>query len=87
MDIPDISTEGINIRELDIGPINIWTAPEVRTPSVPPIYPVTNMIGVPIVDMPGCVEAHEQNDPDEADRLGQFLTGERWQWRRQRRRQ
>jgi hypothetical protein len=67
MDIPDISTEGINIRELDIGPINIWTAPEVRTPSVPPIYPVTNMIGVPIVDMPGCVEAHEQNENNNFD--------------------
>ena len=67
MEIPDISTEGISIRSLDIGPINIWTAPEVRTPSVPPIYPVTNMIGVPIVDMPGCVEAHEQNENNNFD--------------------
>lgn len=67
MEIPDISTEGINIRQLEIGPINIWTAPEVRTPSVPPIYPVTNMIGVPIVDMPGCVEAHEQNEKNNFD--------------------
>ena len=67
MEIPDISAEGINIRQLDIGPINIWTAPEVRTPSVPQIYPVTNMIGVPIVDMPGCVEAHEQNENNNFD--------------------
>ena len=72
MEIPDISTEGINIRELDIGPINIWTAPEVRTHSIPPIYPVTNMIGAPIVDMPGCVEAHEQNEKNIPMRYTQY---------------
>lgn len=62
MDIPQIRTDSIRIRELDIGPIKIWTAPEARIPSVPPIYPVTNLIGVPVVDMPGCVEAHERDD-------------------------
>ena len=67
MDIPQISTDTIRIRDLDIGPINIWTAPEARIPSVPPIYPVTNMIGVPVVDMPGCVEAHERDDNNQLE--------------------
>ena len=67
MDIPQITTDSIRIRDLDIGPINIWTAPEARIPSVPPIYPVTNMIGVPVVDMPGCVEAHERDDNNQLE--------------------
>jgi hypothetical protein len=67
MDIPQIRTDNIRIRDLDIGPINIWTAPEARIPSVPPIYPVTNMIGVPVVDMPGCVEAHERDDNNQLE--------------------
>ena len=67
MDIPPIRTDDIRIRALDIGPINIWTAPEARIPNVPPIYPVTNLIGVPVVDMPGCVEAHERNDNNQLE--------------------
>jgi len=59
MDIPEI-----RVRDLGVGPIDIWVAPEPRTPVVPPIYPVTTQIGVPIVDMPGCVEAHEANEDD-----------------------
>ena len=59
MDIPEIK-----VRALDVGPIDIWVAPEPRTPVVPPIYPVTTQIGVPVVDMPGCVEAHEVNEKD-----------------------
>ena len=59
MDIPEIK-----VRDLGVGPIDIWVAPEPRTPVVPPIYPVTTQIGVPIVDMPGCVEAHEANEDD-----------------------
>ena len=32
-------------------------------PQAIPVYPpVTTQVGVPIVDMPGCVEAHEQNN-------------------------
>jgi len=30
--------------------------------SIPPVVPVTQNIGIPIVDMPGCVEAHEANN-------------------------
>ena len=59
MDIPEIK-----VRDLGVGPIDIWVAPEPRAPVVPPIYPVTTQIGVPVVDMPGCVEAHEANEDD-----------------------
>lgn len=52
----------IGVRKLEI--------PEVRTydwinsmPQAIPIYPpVTTQVGVPIVDMPGCVEAHPSDD-------------------------
>ncbi|AOV57960.1 hypothetical protein C030809_205 [Synechococcus phage S-CAM1] len=35
MDIPQISTDSIRIRDLDIGPINIWTAPEAPPSKTP----------------------------------------------------
>lgn len=51
MEIPEI-----NIRSLDIPPIPDWlTSPTVSIPQAPP---VTTQIGVPIIDMPGCVESH-----------------------------
>ena len=34
---------------------------QIRQPSVPNFSPVTNYIGFPIVDMPGCVEMHKDN--------------------------
>ena len=59
MEINDIGTRNIQIRQLNI--------PEVRgifnttSQSIPPAPPVVVNIGVPIVDIPGCVEAHETN--------------------------
>ena len=54
MEIPDIG-----VRDLDIKPINIPDMPSWLTSSPPqaiPIYPpVTEQVGVPIIDMPGCV--------------------------------
>ena len=60
MEIPDVSADNINIRKLEIPNIPDW----LMTPSqaIPPVVPVTQQIGVPIVDMPGCVEAHETNN-------------------------
>ena len=58
MSIPDIRISNIDIGDIDVDPI------VVRIPPPAPVYrslPVTVDIGVPIVDMPGCVEAHEQN--------------------------
>ena len=63
MEIPDIG-----VRDLDIKPINIPDMPSWLTSSPPqaiPIYPpVTEQVGIPIIDMPGCVEAHVQDEGD-----------------------
>ena len=53
MEIPEIK-----IRELDI-PQWSFNDPSYSLPYTPP---VTVNIGVPIVDIPGCVEAHEANN-------------------------
>ena len=62
MSIPNIDINNIDIGDIDVNPIT------VRIPPPAPVYrslPVTVDIGVPIVDMPGCVEAHEQNTKKE----------------------
>ena len=57
MEIPDIE-----IRNLDIPEVTVF---EVNTPStaLPYAPPVVVNIGVPVVNIPGCVEAHETNNP------------------------
>lgn len=60
MDIPEI-----NIKGGDIGIIRIPNVPDylLEPPTAVPIYPpITTQVGVPIVDIPGCVEAHEQDE-------------------------
>ena len=69
MEIPDIRTDNIqtneiSIRELNIPDISTTVVSEPRY-SIPYAPPVTVEIGVPVVDMPGCVEAHEQNTNSE----------------------
>ena len=59
MEIRDIGTRGIQIRQLSIPPV-IDTLNTTST-SLPPAPPVVVNIGVPVVDIPGCVEAHETN--------------------------
>jgi hypothetical protein len=54
MDIPIITSPNIDIREIDI-PNNVNTT----SPAIPTAPPVVVNIGVPVVDIPGCVEAHE----------------------------
>ncbi len=61
MNIPRIGANQIRIDRVDILPVrDIFN-------DVPPIQnldpPVTIQIGNPIIDMPGCVEAHESNNP------------------------
>ena len=63
IEIPRIGSGQIRVQrvKVDVIPVNnIFTG-------VPPIRnldpPVTVDIGSPIVDMPGCVEAHESNNP------------------------
>jgi hypothetical protein len=51
----------IQIRSLDIPPVPDWLMNYPQ--SIPPVVPVTQNIGTPIVDMPGCVEAHADGGP------------------------
>ena len=59
MEIPDIRIKGgdIDIIRIPITPDYLLQPPQAL--EVGP--PITTQVGVPIVDMPGCVEAHEQN--------------------------
>ncbi len=75
-EIPNINTTEIKIDTLRINDIRI---PDVLTwntdtsVSIPYAAPVVVDIGTPIVDMPGCVEAHEvdeNNRLEEADPKG-----------------
>jgi|TARA_B100000073_G_scaffold205841_1_gene170776 hypothetical protein len=60
IDIPDIEvgTRNINVREIPDLPKYLTSSPPTAIPVYPP---VTQQVGVPIIDMPGCVEAHEVN--------------------------
>ena len=64
MKIPDINIRStqINIRDISVQEIRDWatTVPQ----AIPPTPPIVNELGIPIVDMPGCVESHETNNPN-----------------------
>ena len=57
-----------DIRNVEIRDINVprWMTTPPRLPSAPP---VTVHIGVPIIDIPGCVEAHLDNKQGTNDKL------------------
>ena len=57
--IPKITSKDIRIREIEIPKVITATEYYTSTPLAPP---VTVNIGVPVVDIPGCVEAHESNN-------------------------
>lgn len=69
MEIPEVNVRGLNVNGINI-PTNLINdipdMPDWLTSSPPqaiPLYPpVTTQVGVPVIDMPGCVEAHEQDD-------------------------
>lgn len=68
MEIPEIRTtdimiSDIGIRELDIPPVR--TVFDGTAPLVPAAPPVVLEVGLPVVDIPGCVEAHEKSDKNE----------------------
>ena len=49
------------IREIQIRDLNIPQVPNwlIKSPqAIPPVVPVTQQIGTPIVNLPGCVESH-----------------------------
>lgn len=56
--IKDIDIDNVNISDIQVYQPPRWTTDPMSIFAAPP---VTNLVGVPIVDMPGCVEAHEQN--------------------------
>ena len=60
MEIPDIQIKGgdIDIIRIPLTPDYLLEPPQAL--QVQP--PITNQIGVPIVDVPGCVEAHEVDE-------------------------
>lgn len=64
MEIPEVNVGNIGIPATvinDIPSVPKWLTSD--PPQAIPVYPpVTTQVGVPIVDMPGCVEAHEQNN-------------------------
>ena len=57
-----------DIRNVEVRDINVpsWMTTPPRLPSAPP---VTVEIGVPIIDIPGCVEAHLDNKKGTNDKL------------------
>ena len=60
IDIPEISTNTIDIRDTTIPEVRDWA---VDAPTaIPPYSPIVEQVGVPIVNIPGCVEAHESNN-------------------------
>ncbi len=58
----------IGIRNVEVRNVNIpsWMTNQPRLPSAPP---VTVRVGVPIIDIPGCVEAHLDNKKGTNDKL------------------
>ena len=59
INIPNIQTT--NIRNINIPYARVWLQGQ---PYIPNFNPITNYIGFPIVDMPGCVEMHKDNRRD-----------------------
>lgn len=58
MEIRDIGIDDVNIPDIQVYQPPGWTTNPTSIFVAPPI---TQQVGVPVVDMPGCVEAHEQN--------------------------
>ena len=63
MAIPDIKIKNVDLKEITIQNIQIpdWITDSPNSILYTP--PVTIEIGIPIVNIPGCVEAHESNNP------------------------
>ena len=57
-----------DIRDVEVRDINVpnWMTAPPRIPSAPP---VTVQVGVPVIDIPGCVEAHIDNKKGTNDKL------------------
>jgi hypothetical protein len=61
MPIPEIRFNNIRINDVNIPEVPKWMSSD--PPEAVPIFPpVTTEIGTPIVNIPGCVEAHKDSD-------------------------
>ena len=68
MEIPNIFIPNNNIRIGDIRDLNINVMPDWMSnpPQALPIYPpVTSQVGIPIVNIPGCVESHRDSSENQ----------------------
>ena len=68
MDIPEIFIPDTGIRITDIRNLNINVMPDWMRdpPQALPIYPpVSTQVGVPIVNIPGCVESHRDSSENQ----------------------
>ena len=60
----DLSVRQININSLGIPDVPKWLTSE--PPQAIPIYPpVTSQIGIPVINMPGCVESHRDSSENQ----------------------
>ena len=62
-EIPDINIRNVEVRDVRIPS---WMTNQPRLPGAPP---VTVYVGVPVIDIPGCVEAHIENKKGTNDKL------------------
>jgi hypothetical protein len=69
MDIPDIGKKSISIKPIEI-PVRNFNDPTIPSYITPP---VTVQVGLPIVDIPGCVETRDTDDLREVDPRGNMV--------------
>ena len=69
MDIPDIGKKSISIKSIEI-PVRNFNDPTIPSYITPP---VTVQVGLPIVDIPGCVETRDTDDLREVDPRGNMV--------------
>ena len=60
MPIPDIRLNNVRIRDIVIPDVPKWMSSDPPQ-AIPAMPPVTTQVGTPIVNIPGCVEAHKDN--------------------------
>ena len=60
MPIPDIRLNNVRIRDVVIYDVPAWMSSDPPQ-ALPALPPVTMEVGTPIVNIPGCVEAHKDN--------------------------
>ena len=61
MPIPDIRLNNVRIRDIVIPDVPKWMSSDPPQ-AIPAMPPVTTQVGTPIVNIPGCVQAHKDNE-------------------------